>query len=200
METEELIRLETLLRHRVSAGGRLQPRQGGAVVEVPRFVVHRYEGGYLTFSRSDLSRAVRSRLSELAPESTFESPARVFDILGRPRARSIERLYHLAERPSPEAATGVSRQGGHFVIFEETRPVAWAWTMEAHGRAEEGTVETVAEFRRHGLGRRALSAWGRHVLELGKVAFLAHPDEDTGAAGFLRSFPATAFSTRVTFP
>ncbi len=199
METPELIRMQTLLSYRVDLEGRLSAFPGYDPGDVPRFTVDRFAGGYLRHFREGLPDAARERLANLPSGSAFDSPGSVFRVLGRRRLRSVEVLYHVTDPPALEAAAGASRQGDHFVVLSATGPLAWAWTVREHSRAEQGSVETVAAFRRQGHGRAALAAWLRHVLARGKVPFLSHPEGNEAAERLLRSLGAIELSTRVSY-
>jgi GNAT superfamily N-acetyltransferase len=198
-DAEEWIRLDLLLRHRLTPAGRLTPRPGSTLADVPRLIVSRHSTGAMTTVREDLPGGVADTLASLPPTTAFEEVARVWQLLGRTGTVSLETVHRFSGPAAVVGGSGVGRHGNHFVVLDGSRPVAWAWTIEEHGRAERGTVETVPEFRRRGHGRRALAAWARHVLERGKEAFVAHPAGEESSLGLLREVGAQAFATRATF-
>ena len=195
-----MIRLESLLRYRHTGNGEITARPGTGPEEVPRYVVYRYAGGYVRAVRAGLSPRARTGLAQLPPHDAFDFPERVDEILGPRGDRKVDVLYHFPVTPPPAIAAGANRQGAHYVVFADARPIAWAWTVEEHGRAERGAVETVEQYRRQGHGRRALAAWTRHVIEVGKVAIVEHGGDDSAGRGLLHSLGAAPFATRVAFP
>ena len=198
-DAEEWIRLDLLLRLRLTPAGRLQPRPGSALGDVPRLIVSRHEGGTAIALREDLPGRVADGLQALPPDTLFDEPAKVWQLLGDTGRLSFETVHRFSGAAAVVGGVGVGRHGNHFVVLEGSRPVAWAWTIEEHGRAERGTVETGPEVRRRGHGGRALAAWARHVLEGGKEAFVSHPSAERSSLELLREVGAEVFATRATF-
>jgi hypothetical protein len=202
VEATELIRLRTLLEFGIDGEDRLRPFPWADPTELPRLSVSRHPEGYVLFFSDDTPGRLRAEIGRLSVDRLFDDREAVLRLLGpeRPCAGfTVTRSYYFARDPRPEEFAGVVRHESHFVVMEGGAPVAWAWTVREHARAEEVAVETVAAARRRGFGRRAAAAWVYHVLHAGKVPFLRHPEGDAGLAALARSLGGIWFSTTVEY-
>jgi hypothetical protein len=85
MKAEELIGLQVRLEYQ-GEGKRLYPFSGST--EQARFIIYRYEGGFMRFYQNGLPESLRQELEETAGERVFQEPEAV---------RAVLNAYRLCE-------------------------------------------------------------------------------------------------------
>ncbi|MGA7923843.1 MAG: GNAT family N-acetyltransferase [Thermoplasmata archaeon] len=196
-----LIRIRTLLEFGIDAEGDLYAFPWMENPDVPRVTVLRHSLGHVVYFRRDVPGEVRRQIEMIGPDSAFETPERVRQVLGSRRTAPAARFrshYILMTEP-PTDTSGVVRHGSHFLTFDAERPVSWAWTVREHAVAEEGSVETIETFRRQGFGRRVLASWTKYVRDQGKLPLLGIDTGDGPATGLATNMGGKYFANSVTF-
>jgi hypothetical protein len=177
------------------------PRSEGTDLP-PRVMLVRHDRSTRAFLGPSLSAEERERLRAIDPETAYEHPERITRLLdgGNPAGWEHVGLFRFRIAPSPEQIGIATRQGEHFVVFQEGRPVAWAWSMREHALAEEAAVETVREFRNRGFGRQALAAWISHVVRSGKIAYYPTPEREVVGGRLASSLGGEQLATMKALP
>ncbi|HKS59338.1 MAG TPA: GNAT family N-acetyltransferase, partial [Thermoplasmata archaeon] len=155
------------------------------------------------FHRHPTPPEVRSALDRLSAEQMFLDPAAVGQLLDEegkfsPPERGV--TYEVQRRPDPREHAEAVRQSHFHIVLRDGRPVAWAWSIRGDVHAEEGTVETVPEFRRRGYGRQALAAWAHDIVGSGKRAFFRDRGITPASESLARSLGATAIDRFIRYP
>lgn len=171
--------------------------------DISRFKVTRHATGYTTFFRRDLEPRIVEHLRLLPPQQAFEDIETVKRILYGKTANNASvnafRSYYFADVPSPTASPDVVRRDDKFIILVEGEPVSWAWSSRSNLRASELAAETKPDFRRRGYARQVVSAWARHQLEQGKVAFYSHRWENIASQALAKSLGVVHFVDGVNY-
>lgn len=201
MDDLDLLRLSTLIDFRLDPEGRLAPYSWTDPHDVPSVAVVRHSDGFVLYRRGDLDPGATRAVRALDPAEAFTNPAAVCRSLRkRERPRVVHRVeYRFPRAPNPAEFDQVSQHGQHFVAFDGGRPVAWAWTVAAHRLAAVGSVETVPEYRRQGLGRRVLGAWVNQAIHSGRLPLFRHPPRNRAAAQLARRLGAIQFADSVLY-
>ena len=163
--------------------------------DIARFYVARHAAGYTTFVRWGLPPKIVRLLRSLPPQQAFDDTETVKRILygdSVDKASVSSFRSYFFEAPSAKFPD-VVRQDEAFIIYVEGEPVSRAWSSRSNARAAELAVETQPAFRRHGYGHQVTSAWARHQVEQGKVAFYSHKLENIASEALAKSLGVIQF-------
>jgi GNAT superfamily N-acetyltransferase len=201
MHDLDVIRLSTTVDFRLDGEDHLAAFPWGDPRDVPRVVVTRHSNGYVLFRRTDLSATAAASVERLAPERAFSEPDRVrASLRSRRRPRTVRRVeYRFPRAPEPSEFTETTGHGRHLMILVGSHPVAWAWTIAAHRLAAVGSVETVPEYRRRGLGRRVLAAWVHQTIHSGRLPLFRHTPENLPAARLAEDLGGVRFGDSILY-
>ncbi len=171
--------------------------------DIARFYAAHHAAGYVTFVRYDLEPPIAESLRALSPQQAFENVEMVKRILNGETPSnapvSAFRSYYFLNAPSPDEYREVVRQADRFAVLVDGEPVAWAWSSRSNSRASELATETKRDFRRRGYARQVCSAWARHQLEQGKIAFHSHRRENIASQALATSLGVIHFVDGVNY-
>ena len=189
--------------------GRLIPRAASEPTDVPRFFVTRHAEWVDRFYRADLPDSLVERLAGLPTEVVFEDVLQVKNILDehapcRDVWRGTSYTFSVAPSPSdfPDVRILSERDRGALAGFDRellsiTRPIfaifvdgdiaSTCVSAREDEHCAEAWVETLADYRRLGLGRQVTAAWGYSVVTRGKLAFYSHAQDNLASQGIARS-------------
>jgi FR47-like protein len=201
VNTAATVRLALELEFTVNPDRELGSRSSSSS-RPPLAAVFQHDAGFEVYYSSALRGQARQVLEGLGPSTLFAECERAQRCLGTAgvSAEVVKGVaYEITRHPETWEHREVVRQSHFHIVLRGGRPVAWAWSLRGDARAEEGTVETVPEFRLRGFGRQALAAWADDILGAGKTALFRHALADEGSRALARSLGAQTFARYVQY-
>jgi GNAT superfamily N-acetyltransferase len=171
--------------------------------DIARFFVARHATGYIRFIRHDVAPHIIDQLRTPPQHHAFTDIEHVKQIISADAAGETDvwrgRAYTFQHLPEPAESSDVVLIDDRFTIISHGKPVSWAWSSRSNARAAELAVETLPAFQRRGYARQVASAWARHELERGKVAFYSHRVENQESQALAASLGVVLFMDSVAY-
>ncbi len=96
-------------------------------------------------------------------------------------------VCYFAALPARQEFAAVVEREGQFVLAVRGEIIARARSLRSNAEGAEVWVETAADYRRRGYGRRVAAAWGYEQLAQGRAAFYCYAVDNRASARLAQS-------------
>jgi hypothetical protein len=199
-----LVQTQVALEYQLNESGRLVPFPDSS--EQARCVVYRYDDGYTHFFRHDLPPEMLHSLENLAPGLAFTQPEAVLSALGAEPGQMVPVYISGVIGSAPDPTKSTDEPGsepvprdGCWVIEQDGKAVAWAWSERSNDHCAELAVEVDEGCRRRGYGRQVAAAWAAEVLASGRIPFYSYEQHNQASQALARSLGVQWFADCIAF-
>lgn len=185
---------------------------------LPRVYIGHHPDGYITLFHHDLAPTLRDEINTLSPETIFQEPEPVQQILGRDapseklwRGKSYLFQQRLTRDLFPDVTRIDHTQSGLFadasrIIEQPTFAVISAGEIVSacdsareNKQAAEAWVRTNEDFRRRGYARQTVLAWAHDLQAKNKIPFYSHKVENRDSEALAVSLGIGHWITDIAF-